>query len=57
MHMQYLKILAKSPVFGLVTSSLSGIATIRSAGAQKRLIDNFDTHQVYIIELQELIFI
>ncbi|CAG9575807.1 unnamed protein product [Danaus chrysippus] len=35
----------KSPVFGMVTSSLNGIATIRSAGAQKRLIDDFDTHQ------------
>ncbi|XP_041974693.1 ATP-binding cassette sub-family C member 4-like [Aricia agestis] len=35
----------KSPVFGMVTSSLSGIATIRSAGAQKRLIKEFDRHQ------------
>nr|UEO57357.1 ABCC3 [Conogethes punctiferalis] len=35
----------KSPVFGLVTSSLNGIATIRSSGVQNRLIDEFDTHQ------------
>ncbi|XP_045760841.1 ATP-binding cassette sub-family C member 4-like [Maniola jurtina] len=35
----------KSPVFGMVTSSLSGIATIRSAGAQQRLVDEFDNHQ------------
>ncbi|XP_047540734.1 ATP-binding cassette sub-family C member 4-like [Vanessa atalanta] len=35
----------KSPVFGMVTSSLSGIATIRSAGAEKRLVDEFDVHQ------------
>lgn len=39
-------IAAKSPVFGMVTSSLSGIATIRSAGAQNRLIHDFDNHQV-----------
>ncbi|GBP41931.1 hypothetical protein EVAR_31694_1 [Eumeta japonica] len=36
---------AKSPVFGMVTSSLSGIATIRSSGAEKRLITEFDNHQ------------
>ncbi|CAG9107766.1 unnamed protein product [Plutella xylostella] len=35
----------KSPVFGMVTSSLSGIATIRSSGAEQRLIDEFDKHQ------------
>ncbi|XP_072936036.1 ATP-binding cassette sub-family C member 4-like [Epargyreus clarus] len=35
----------KSPVFGMVSSSLNGIATIRSAGAQNRLIDEFDNHQ------------
>ncbi|XP_048004522.1 ATP-binding cassette sub-family C member 4-like [Leguminivora glycinivorella] len=35
----------KSPVFGLVTSSLNGIATIRSCGAQKKLIEDFDRHQ------------
>ncbi|CAH4030827.1 unnamed protein product [Pieris brassicae] len=35
----------KSPVFSMVTSSLNGIATIRSAGAQNRLIDDFDRHQ------------
>ncbi|XP_050359934.1 ATP-binding cassette sub-family C member 4-like isoform X2 [Nymphalis io] len=35
----------KSPVFGMVTSSLSGIATIRSAGAEKRLVNEFDAHQ------------
>ncbi|XP_026764672.2 ATP-binding cassette subfamily C member 4-like [Galleria mellonella] len=35
----------KSPVFGMVTSSLNGIATIRSFGAQKRLIEQFDEHQ------------
>ncbi|CAH0722571.1 unnamed protein product, partial [Brenthis ino] len=35
----------KSPVFGMVTSSLNGIATIRSAGAQQRLVDDFDNHQ------------
>ncbi|CAF4884021.1 unnamed protein product [Pieris macdunnoughi] len=35
----------KSPVFSMVTSSLNGIATIRSAGAQSRLIDDFDRHQ------------
>ncbi|XP_028160238.1 probable multidrug resistance-associated protein lethal(2)03659 [Ostrinia furnacalis] len=37
--------ITKSPVFGMVTSSLNGIATIRSAGAEKRLIDDFDNHQ------------
>ncbi|XP_013195380.2 ATP-binding cassette sub-family C member 4 isoform X2 [Amyelois transitella] len=36
---------AKSPVFGMITSSLNGIATIRSAGAQHRLIADFDNHQ------------
>ncbi|XP_026324225.1 multidrug resistance-associated protein 4-like [Hyposmocoma kahamanoa] len=35
----------KSPVFGMVTSSLNGIATIRSCGAQENLIKDFDTHQ------------
>ncbi|XP_050673621.1 ATP-binding cassette subfamily C member 4-like [Leptidea sinapis] len=35
----------KSPVFGMVSSSLNGIATIRSAGAQDRLIDDFDRYQ------------
>ncbi|XP_059049067.1 ATP-binding cassette sub-family C member 4-like [Achroia grisella] len=35
----------KSPVFGMVTSSLNGIATIRSFGAQNRLIEQFDEHQ------------
>ncbi|CAH2267214.1 jg2942 [Pararge aegeria aegeria] len=35
----------KSPVFGMVTSSLNGIATIRSAGAQQRLVTEFDNHQ------------
>nr|AJD79132.1 ABCC3 [Pectinophora gossypiella] len=35
----------KSPVFGMVTSSLNGMATIRSCGAQDRLISEFDTHQ------------
>ncbi|XP_041974687.1 ATP-binding cassette sub-family C member 4-like [Aricia agestis] len=35
----------KSPVFGMVSSSLNGIATIRSAGAQHRLINEFDQHQ------------
>nr|ASU47346.1 ABCC3 [Cnaphalocrocis medinalis] len=35
----------KSPVFGMVTSSLNGIATIRSAGAESRLIHEFDNHQ------------
>ncbi|XP_053601473.1 ATP-binding cassette sub-family C member 4-like [Plodia interpunctella] len=35
----------KSPVFGMVTSSLNGIATIRAAGAQQRLIADFDKHQ------------
>ncbi|KAM3966456.1 LOW QUALITY PROTEIN: ATP-binding cassette subfamily C member 4-like [Aphomia sociella] len=35
----------KSPVFGMVTSSLNGIATIRSSGAQQRLIEQFDEHQ------------
>ncbi|CAH0405949.1 unnamed protein product [Chilo suppressalis] len=35
----------KSPVFGIVTSSLNGIATIRSTGAEKRLIKDFDNHQ------------
>ncbi|XP_023934406.1 ATP-binding cassette sub-family C member 4 [Bicyclus anynana] len=35
----------KSPVFGTVTSSLNGIATIRAAGAQQRLITEFDNHQ------------
>lgn len=35
----------KSPVFGLVTSSLNGISTIRSCGAQKKLIEDFDRHQ------------
>lgn len=35
----------KSPMFGTVTSSLGGISTIRSANAQKRLIDQFDAHQ------------
>ncbi|XP_075985107.1 ATP-binding cassette sub-family C member 4-like [Anticarsia gemmatalis] len=35
----------KSPIFGAVTSSLNGIATIRSAGAQERLINQFDAHQ------------
>ncbi|XP_038209218.1 multidrug resistance-associated protein 4-like [Zerene cesonia] len=35
----------KSPVFSMVTSSLSGIATIRSANAQNRLINDFDKHQ------------
>lgn len=42
-------IAAKSPVFGMVTSSLSGIATIRSAGAQNRLIHDFDNHQVKLL--------
>ncbi|XP_021200213.3 ATP-binding cassette sub-family C member 4 [Helicoverpa armigera] len=36
---------AKSPMFGTVTSSLSGISTIRSANAQKWLIEQFDTNQ------------
>lgn len=35
----------KSPVFGLVSSSLSGIATIRSSGAESRLIQKFDESQ------------
>ncbi|KAJ8734777.1 hypothetical protein PYW08_014027 [Mythimna loreyi] len=35
----------KSPMFGTVTSSLGGISTIRSANAQQRLIEQFDTHQ------------
>lgn len=35
----------KSPVFNMVTSSLNGISTIRSANAQDRLISQFDTHQ------------
>ncbi|KAM3966701.1 LOW QUALITY PROTEIN: ATP-binding cassette subfamily C member 4-like [Aphomia sociella] len=35
----------KSPVFGMVTSSLNGIVTIRSTGAQQRLIEQFDEHQ------------
>lgn len=35
----------KSPVFGMVTSSLNGIATIRSSGAEDRLISNFDVLQ------------
>lgn len=36
----------KSPMFGTVTSSLSGISTIRSANAQQRLIEQFDSNQV-----------
>ncbi|CAK1599798.1 unnamed protein product [Parnassius mnemosyne] len=40
-----LESITKSPVFGMVTSSLSGIATIRCCDAQNRLIDDFDTHQ------------
>ncbi|XP_045455242.1 ATP-binding cassette sub-family C member 4-like [Melitaea cinxia] len=35
----------KSPVFGMVTSSLNGIATIRCSGAQNRLVDQFDDYQ------------
>ncbi|KAL4709197.1 hypothetical protein ACJJTC_008125 [Scirpophaga incertulas] len=35
----------KSPIFGMVTSSLSGIATIRSSNAESRLIEEFDNHQ------------
>ncbi|KAG6463316.1 hypothetical protein O3G_MSEX013801 [Manduca sexta] len=35
----------KSPVFGMVTSSLNGISTVRAADAQHRLIDEFDRHQ------------
>lgn len=30
----------------MVTSSLNGIATIRACGAQQRLVDEFDKHQV-----------
>jgi ABC-type multidrug transport system fused ATPase/permease subunit len=41
---------AKSPVFGMVTSSLNGISTIRSAGAEQRLIEEFDHHQVFILD-------
>ncbi|XP_045508072.1 ATP-binding cassette sub-family C member 4-like [Colias croceus] len=40
-----LEAITKSPVFSMVTSSLSGIATIRSSNAQNRLIDDFDRHQ------------
>ncbi|XP_068628826.1 ATP-binding cassette subfamily C member 4-like [Battus philenor] len=40
-----LESVTKSPVFGMVTSSLNGIATIRCCEAQDRLIDDFDTHQ------------
>ncbi|KAI5634802.1 ABC transporter domain-containing protein [Phthorimaea operculella] len=35
----------KSPVFGMVTSSLNGIATIRSCKAEERLVSDFDVHQ------------
>ncbi|XP_026726076.1 multidrug resistance-associated protein 4-like [Trichoplusia ni] len=35
----------KSPMFGVVTSSLNGIATIRSSNSQDRLINQFDTSQ------------
>ncbi|KPI93322.1 putative multidrug resistance-associated protein lethal(2)03659 [Papilio xuthus] len=40
-----LESVTKSPVFGMVTSSLNGIATIRCCGAQDRLIVDFDEHQ------------
>ncbi|KAJ2946420.1 hypothetical protein O0L34_g12459 [Tuta absoluta] len=35
----------KSPVFGMVTSSLNGISTIRSCKAEDRLVSDFDVHQ------------
>nr|AKC34055.1 ABCC3 protein [Spodoptera litura] len=35
----------KSPMFGTVTSSLSGISTIRASNAQERLIEQFDDNQ------------
>nr|AUO38741.1 ABCC3 protein [Spodoptera frugiperda] len=35
----------KSPMFGTVTSSLSGISTIRASNAQERLIEQFDINQ------------
>ncbi|KAH9634025.1 hypothetical protein HF086_001227 [Spodoptera exigua] len=35
----------KSPMFGTVTSSLSGISTIRASNAQERLIEQFDSNQ------------
>ncbi|CAH2068593.1 unnamed protein product, partial [Iphiclides podalirius] len=40
-----LESVTKSPVFGVVTSSLNGIATIRCCDAQNRLIGDFDGHQ------------
>lgn len=41
----FYKILAKSPVFSHVSSSLLGLTTIRSACAQNMVRKEFDVHQ------------
>lgn len=41
----YLKFSAKSPVFSHVNSTLSGLTTIRSTGAQEMIHKQFDKHQ------------
>lgn len=37
---------ARSPVFSHMSATLNGISTIRSAGAQQRLVKEFDRFQV-----------
>lgn len=39
-------VLAKSPVFGMINSTLSGLTTIRSSGSQSQHIKLFDDCQV-----------
>lgn len=37
---------AKSPVFGMINSTISGLSTIRSSNSQDRLLRIFDSAQV-----------
>lgn len=38
--------IAKSPVFGMINSTISGLSTIRSSQSQTRLLRSFDNAQV-----------
>lgn len=46
---------AKSPVFGMINSTMSGLSTIRCCNSQGRLLTNFDNAQVCLLYKKKFI--
>lgn len=53
----YFSFAAKSPVFGMINSTIAGLSTVRSSDSQNRLIKMFDDAQVSKVAVLEFSFV